>query len=459
MALAKGAETVVRNPTRRADRFAAGKALRHRVPRSAHSAWTPDPDRPDPVDLLEKVDRSRVARLLPIRYARMALSPFTFLRGSAAIMARDLAGTPTTGLRVQLCGDAHVENFGAFATPERDRVFDVNDFDETLPGPWEWDVKRLATSLVLAARQSRFPPAASRAAVRAGLRAYREAMAAYARMRYLDVWYARLDLETLSERIPRAARRNIRRTLAKARHRTGFHAFPRLVEPVRGEFRIRDDPPLIVHYRDHADAEASARFFADYLATLPVERRMLLERYHLVDVAQKVVGVGSVGTVCSVLLLMADDDVPDPLFLQLKEAEASVLEPYAGPSVYHNHAERVVVGQHLIQEASDVVLGWSTLESRDFYVRQLRDMKATIEAASLGPKGLLGKGEACGAALARAHARTGDPARIAGYLGRGEAFDDAVGSFARAYADQMERDHAEFLKAIRKGRLPVASGV
>ena len=443
----------------RAARYAAGKALRRRVPRSSHALWKPAAGRPDPVELLERSDRSRVARLLPIRYGRMALTPFTFLRGAAGVMAHDLATTPTTGLRVQLCGDAHVGNFGAFATPERDRVFDVNDFDETVPGPWEWDVKRLATSLVLASRQNGFSRGIPRKAARAAVRSYRRSMALYAQMRYLDLWYAHIDLESLSTQVPRPGRKDIRRTLVKASHRTGFHAFPRLVEPVHGRYRIRDVPPLIVHYRDHADAAASARFYADYLATLPPERRMILDRYHLVDVAQKVVGVGSVGTVCSILLLMGDDDVRDPLFLQLKQAQASVLEPYGGPSVYHNHAERVVVGQHLIQESSDVLLGWSTLDSKDFYVRQLRDMRASIDVVTLGPKGLIGKGEACGAALARAHARTGDPARISGYLGEGDPFDAAVTDFAEAYADQTERDHAEFLRAIKKGRIPIAVGV
>lgn len=443
----------------RAARFAAGKALRQRVARSSHATWTPSKDRPDPVDLLERLDRSRVPRLLPIRYGRMASSPFAFLRGSAGVMAFDLAGTPVTGLRVQLCGDAHIANFGVFATPERNRVFDVNDFDETLPGPWEWDTKRLASSLVLAARQNGFAKGDQRRAARAAVRSYRESMAAYARMRYLDAWYAHIDLTNLSDRVPRPGRRELGRALKLARRRTGYHAFPKLAKPLRGRYRIRDNPPLIVHYRDPADARDSARFYAQYLTTLPPERRLLLERYHLVDVAQKVVGIGSVGTVCSVLLLLADEDVSDPLFLQVKQAEASVLEPYAGASVYENHAERVVVGQHLIQEASDVFLGWGTLNANDFYVRQLRDMKFVTDPSTLGPKGLAGHGAICGAALARAHARTGDPAQISGYLGDGSAFDAAVAEFADAYADQVERDHAELVRAIKKGRLPAESGV
>jgi uncharacterized protein (DUF2252 family) len=459
MAIGKTALRSARGFATRAERYAAGKAIRRRVPRSSHASWKPPSDRPDPIDLLKEADRNRLTRLLPIRYGRMSVSAFGFLRGSAGVMARDLAATAVTGLRAQLCGDAHVDNFGVFATPERDRVFDVTDFDETLPGPWEWDVKRLATSLVLAARQNGFSRGICRRAARRAVGSYRRALARYAQMRYLDVWYAHIDLEGLPTQLPSPGRKDIRRAIEKARHRTGFHAFPQLVEPVRGRYRIRDRPPLIVHYDDHADAEASARFYENYLASLPVERRMLLERYHLVDVAQKVVGVGSVGTDCSVLLLMGDRDVPDPLFLQLKQAEASVLEPYLGASVYHNHGERVVAGQHLIQEASDALLGWSSLDSKDYYVRQLRDMRTPIDVSTVGPKWLVGKGEACGVALARAHARTGDPARISGYLGGGSAFDDAVADFAEAYAGQTERDYAEFLGAIKKGRLPAKAGV
>jgi uncharacterized protein (DUF2252 family) len=445
--------------TTRAARYAAGKSLRRRVPRSNHAIWKTPADRPDPIELLMRADRSRVPRLLPIRYGRMALSPFAFLRGSASVMARDLASTPVTGLHVQLCGDAHVGNFGVFATPERDLVFDVNDFDETLPGPWEWDVKRLATSLVLAGRQNGISGGAVRRAAQTAVWSYRRSMARYAQMRYLDVWYAHIDLERLPAQVPAAGRKEIRQALEQAQRRTEFHAFPKLVKSVRGEYRIRDEPPLIVHYSRHADMDDSVRFYENYLSSLPADRRMLLERYRLVDVAQKVVGVGSVGTVCSILLLIADDDVRDPLFLQLKQAQASVLEPYVGASAYRNHAERVVVGQHLIQEASDVLLGWSSLESKDFYVRQLRDMRASTDISTLGPKGLVGRGVACGAALARAHARTGDPARIGGYLGTGKAYDEAVAAFAEAYAGQTERDHSEFLRAIKKGRLPAEAGV
>jgi uncharacterized protein (DUF2252 family) len=389
----------------------------------------------------------------------MALSPFTFYRGSASIMARDLSTTPTTGARVQLCGDAHLSNFGIFATPERDRVFDINDFDETLPGPWEWDVKRLATSLVLVGRHNGFSRDVNERAALTAVRAYRLAMESFGMARYLDTWYVHIDRRSVTKRTKRAGRKVIDSAVRRARQRTVFHAFPKLVHSVHGQYRIRDEPPLIVHYRDPADARESRLFYDRYLATLSDERRTLLERYRVVDVAQKVVGVGSVGTVCSVILLMGDRDVEDPLFLQLKQANASVLEPYAGPSEYENHAQRVVIGQRLIQEASDIFLGWSRLNSRDFYFRQLRDMKFTTDVVALRPKALQGLAELCGLALSRAHARTGDPAFISGYLGPRDPFDEAVTNFAEAYADQAEQDHAALRRAIRRGRVVASSDV
>jgi uncharacterized protein (DUF2252 family) len=437
----------------RAQRAAAGKALRRLVPRSSHGRWEPRPDRPDPIAILQAADASRVAALRPIRYGRMSLSPFHFLRGAAAVMAEDLGPTPTTGLRVQLGGDAHLSNFGLFGTPERDLVFDVNDFDETLPGPWEWDIKRLAASIVVAGRvQDVGRPFAAKAARRA-VRSYRKGLTGFARMRYLDAWYAHLDLTSLPTPVHRAGRTVMAQDVAAARRRTGLHAFPKLARRVRGRYRIRDDPPLIHHYEDPADAETSREFFERYLGTLPDERRMLLDRYHVEDVAQKVVGVGSVGTRCSTVLLTADRDMDDPLLLQLKEAQASVWEGHAGASLYPNHAERVVVGQHLIQEASDIFLGWSRLNSRDFYLRQLRDMKLSTDLAGAGPKALLGQAELCGSALARSHARTGDPTMIAGYLGSGDVFDRAITEFAERYADQTEKDHAALLRAIRSRRV------
>ena len=383
----------------------------------------------------------------------MSTSPFAFLRGSASLMAADLATTPVTGLRAQLCGDAHLGNFGVFGTPERDAVFDVNDFDETLAGPWEWDVKRLAVSLVAAGRQNGFSRGEIRRAALTAVRCYRESMSSFAGMRYLDVWYSRIDLSSLSSEVKRHGRKLVGRAVDRARRQDSLHVFPKLAHRVRGGYRIREDLPLIAHYRESADAESSRTFYDRYLRSLPDERRQLLDRYHLVDVAQKVVGVGSVGTVCSILLLMGDSDVEDPWFLQLKEAGPSALEPYAGSSPYPNHAERVVHGQHLIQEASDAFLGWSSLGSRDFYVRQLRDMKFSSDITTLGPRAFVGQAQLCGAALARAHARSGDPALLSGYLGERDVFDRAIARFAEAYADQTERDYRTLLKAIRQGRL------
>ena len=442
----------------RLQRQRAGKLLREKVPRSSHAAWAPDRDRPDPIDLLEATNALRVPRLIPIRYGRMSLSPFAFLRGSAAIMARDLASTPQTGLRAQLGGDAHLSNFGIFGTPERNEVFDLNDFDETLPGPWEWDVKRLAASLVVAGRVNGLGRGQQRRAVLRAVGAYRGAMNSYATMRYLDIWYSHLDPDQISRQIARQGRRMIARYAERARVQTSLHVFPRLVRRDGGAYRIRDSPPLIIHYPDGEGAELSHALLDRYLATLPEERRMLLERYHVVDVAQKVVGVGSVGTACSILLLVGDRDTDDPLFLQVKQALPSALEPYAGPSEFSNHAERVVVGQHLIQEASDSFLGWGSLRDRDFYVRQLRDWKFIADPGTMGAKGLTGHGELCGAALARAHARTGDPAAISGYLGTKETFDIAITDFAEAYAEQTRRDYAALLAAIRQGRVTATVG-
>jgi len=449
-----------RRPTQPANRFrsralrlAAGKAARRRVPRSAHAAWSAPSDRPDPIALIEEASRPLEPRLVPIRYGRMSLSPLSFLRGSVGIMARDLAGTAHTGFRVQLGGDAHLSNFGVFGTPERAEVFDQTDFDETLPGPWEWDLKRLAVSLVVSGRQNGFPrPETRRAALRA-LRTYRRSMALYASMNYVDTWYSHLDPQSVSRLVARQGTATVDGYVRKALGHTALHAFPRLVRREGGRCRIRDQPPLILHYPTTTEVEVSHALFDRYLATLPEERRMLLDRYRPVDVAQKVVGVGSVGSACSVMLLIGDPDTKDPIFLQIKQAFPSALEPYFGGSSYPNPAQRVVVGQHLIQEASDVLLGWGSLRTQHFSVRQLWDLKYSIDPASMGPKELAGHAELCGAALARAHARTGDPARISGYLGAKDTFDHAVAGFAESYAGQVRRDHAELLRAIKKGRL------
>jgi len=452
---ARSKETLTQSESRSV-RFAYGKALRKRVPRSSHSAWTAPRDRPNPIDLLEERDRGRIPMLLPIRYARMAASPFGFLRGAAATMAWDLSHTPTTGLRVQLCGDAHLSNFGVFGTPERDRVFDLNDFDETLAGAWEWDVKRLATSIVVAGRCNHYGRSEIRDTVRATVREYRKLMGSFAGMRYIDIWYSHLGVGGPPLPKGRTLRRVFGRAATEALRKSSLQAFPRMAKTDGGRLRIRDDPPLIHHYSDIAADELSRSMYDRYRSTLTPEKRMLLDRYHVADVAQKVVGVGSVGLACSVLLLLGDQDVQDPLFLQVKQATSSVLEPYFGRSPFANHAERVVEGQRLVQEASDVFLGWSRMGGRDFYVRQAWDMKFSFDISTLGPREFEGQAELCGAALARAHARTGDPAALAGYLGTGPLFDEAIATFAERYADQTEQDHAALVRAVRSGRLPAS---
>ncbi|HEY1785060.1 MAG TPA: DUF2252 family protein [Pirellulales bacterium] len=437
----------------------SGKLLRGATPRSCHGEWCQPAGRRDPVEIIIESSVDRVAHLLPIRYGRMQQSAFAFYRGAAAIMAADLAGTPTTGLRVQLCGDCHLLNFGVFATPERNLIFDVNDFDETLPGPWEWDVKRLAASFVVAGRHNGFRAGESRAAALAMARSYGMQMARFATMRALDVWYQRLNVEKLLDRFPsKTVREQTRAQVEKASRGLAEHALPDLVDQESGKPRIRDNPPLIYHPR-HADAleliEHLPQAFHEYRLTLPDERRVLLDRYHLTDHAVKVVGVGSVGTRCGILLLMAGAD--DPLFLQVKEARQSVLEPYAGKSIYSHAGERVVVGQRLIQAASDLFLGWTHGHAgRHFYIRQTRDVKVRPAVEIYGPKSLALYGEACGWVLARAHARSGDPAQLAAYLGTSDRFNQAIADFAESYADQNERDYQAFVAAIRAGRLVAA---
>jgi uncharacterized protein (DUF2252 family) len=443
----------------RDERYAAGKAIRARVPREQHGKWKAPRNRPNSVGLLVASSEGRVPELLPIRYGRMSVSPFTFYRGTALNMAADLASTPNTGIRLQVCGDCHLMNFGGYATPERRQVFDINDFDETLPGPWEWDVKRLAASFALASRSNGFPAADQRDAATACARSYRKWIGKYADMRGLDVWYARIEMDAVLESTSDAAaairlRKRLARTAAKS---VPESTFPKLVEGSGGQFVIRDDPPLVYHDRlinlasDRANILDS---FAAYRATLPDDRRVLLDRYRMVDFAVKVVGVGSVGTFCGVVLLMADDD--DPLFLQVKEARSSVLEPYLGKSDYSNEGQRVVVGQRLMQSASDIFLGWTGgRRGRQFYYRQLRDMKFKFLVESFSKLSMLDYAALCGRTLARAHARSGDAAMVAGYLGKRDVFDRAIGDFALAYADQAERDHGSFMKAIRRGRIKV----
>jgi uncharacterized protein (DUF2252 family) len=441
------------------ERMSAGKALREPVPRRSHAKWQCPLNRPDPIDLLKSADRGRLPDLLPIRYGRMRQSPFAFYRGAAALMAADLAATPVTGLRVQACGDCHVSNFGGFGSPERRLVFDITDFDETLPAPWEWDVKRLAASIVLAGRQRGAREKHCADAARLAVGSYRKHVREYARMRALDAWYSHLNAEIfIDQASSAAARRRWQQIEDKAKLETAEHVFPKMTDDEDGQLRIKDHKPLVYHPHNFSKRARKVKdLYHRYRLTLSEDRRVILDRYQIVDIARKAVGVGSVGTRCAVILLMAGRN--DPLFLQFKEALPSVLEPYAGKSRYSNHGERVVTGQRMLQSASDVLLGWTRdNDGRDYYFRQLRDMKMTIELEDLPKKDWIEYVAICGWALARAHARTGDAARIAGYLGKNDAFDAAIEKFAIAYADQTERDHAALVRAIKAGRLPASKG-
>jgi uncharacterized protein (DUF2252 family) len=443
----------------RAELAAMGKALRDKCPRTAHADWRPPSDRPDPLELLVESSKGRIPQLVPIRYGRMMQTPFTFYRGAALNMAADLAATPQSGLRVQACGDAHLLNFGAYATPERRVIFDLNDLDETLPAPWEWDVKRLAASFILACRNNRFSEAAARDSALACVRSYRETMAQFSEMHTLDVWYATLDFEQIIPQIEdEETRKRAQKILSKARHRSvAEHDYPQLVTTAGMRPEIKENPPLIYHWREQGEAEFTAnvrRAFARYRDTLEEDRRLLLDRFELLDIAIKVVGVGSVGTWCAIALLMADED--DPLFLQIKEARSSVLEDYAGKSAHANHGERVVAGCRLMQSASDLFLGWTESQrGRHFYVRQLRDVKIKMPVEVYTPSVMCQYAQACGWTLARAHARSGEPAKISGYLGKSDTFDQAVADFSIAYADQSERDYETLKKAVRAGKLEV----
>ena len=444
---------VVSYSATRAERSAAGRALRSKALRISHGEWAPAADRPDPISLLEEENHTRVQELVPIRMGRMSLSPFAFLRGSAVVMASDLAKTPVSGIKVQLCGDAHISNFGGFATPERRLAVDVNDFDETLPGAWEWDLKRLAASIVVAGRENGYTAQENRQAVVGSIQQYQTAMQRGASMKSLDVWYTHIDIETLLGMVKRKGQERLQKQQQRASRRTSEGVFPKLAELVDGQYRIKDEPPLIVHLEEQEhEAERIKGAFDAYVETLPDDRKVLLSKYHFVDIARKVVGVGSVGTRCWVMLFMSGGDGDDPLFLQVKEAGASTLEPYFGKSAYANHGERVVQGQRLMQEASDIFLGWTHGEV-DLYVRQLRDMKVSAEIATLTKKQFDFYTRVCAAALARAHARSGDPAMISGYLGNSDAFAQAIARFAEAYADQTELDQAALLAAIKEGRI------
>ena len=455
------------------ERAAAGKAARAAAPRSSHGEWAPAGDRPDPVELLERQAGSRVGPLVPLRYGRMLASPFAFYRGAAAVMAADLDGTPRSGLETQLCGDAHLSNFGAFASPERRLVFDLNDFDETLPGPWEWDVKRLAASFSLAGRERGCGKKERRRIVRAAAREYRETMRRLAGMGNLESWYQGLDADAIAARWADAAggrqRKAFKRNVAKARAKDSSRAFAKLVEEVDGQPRIAADPPLVVPVRELATEEAPGvdvkalvlEVLSDYRDSIAAERRAVVDSYRLADVAFKVVGVGSVGTRAWIALMLGRDQA-DPLFLQIKEAQRSVLEPYTAPSRFEHQGERVVHGQRLMQAAGDVLLGWVRAKGadgklRDFYLRQLWDWKGSARVESMDARGLTVYAEICGTTLANAHARGGDRIAIAAYLGKGDAFDRAMAEFAEAYADRSEADYASLRDAARDGRVEVAA--
>jgi uncharacterized protein (DUF2252 family) len=457
-----------------AERAALGREARRRTPRSGNASLDIPPDRADPIALLERQAETRVPELVPIRYGRMLESPFAFYRGAALIMASDIASAPRTGFDVQLCGDAHLSNFGVFASPERRLIFDINDFDETLQGPWEWDVKRLAASIEVAARERGFTARDRGDAVQRTARAYREAMRRFAQMRTLDVWYARLEIEAQMADLRRLTTKEMHRTatrvLAKARTRDSLQAFSKLATVAHGEPRIVADPPLIEPIEDlsgdmPADELRAAleAILAAYRRTLQRDRRHLLKQYRLVHVARKVVGVGSVGT-RAWIALMVGRDTSDPLFLQLKEAGPSVLEGFVHASRFANHGERVVTGQRLMQASSDIFLGWTRVRAgfdgreRDFYVRQLRDWKGSADVASMVPAGMALYAELCAWTLARAHARSGDSIAIAAYLGSGDAFDRAVRQFAGAYADQNQRDYEALVAAVESGRIAALKG-
>jgi uncharacterized protein (DUF2252 family) len=458
-----------------AERVERGKIARATVPRSNHAVFDPPADRADPIELLEQQAQTRVPELVPIRYGRMLVSPFTFYRGAAKIMAEDLATTPNSGLTVQACGDAHLSNFGVFASPERRLVFDINDFDETHLGPWEWDVKRLAASMLIAARDNGFTSKDQDRIVLGTVAAYREALREFAGMNNLEVWYAHIDTESVIQKYaPQFRAKQVKRTqttLAKARTRDSISTLSKLTERVNGHAEIVDQSPLIVPLRVllHRDEvgpwfDELRRLIRVYRSTLQQERRVLLEQYELTDFARKVVGVGSVGTRAWIALMFGRDE-KDPLFLQIKEAEESVLEDYVGKSQYKNHGQRVVTGQRLMQAVSDIFLGWVHVTSgmdghaRDFYVRQLKDWKGSAEIEQMVPDGMAVYGQLCGWTLARAHARSGDRIALAAYLGSGSAFDRAILEFSKAYADQNDADYKRLTDAVQTGRIIAETGL
>jgi uncharacterized protein (DUF2252 family) len=435
-----------------------GKELREKVSREDHGYWTPPTNRCDPIDIIIKSNEGRLEDLVPIRHGRMMVSPFTFLRGSAAVMAYDLSNTPTTGLTVQACGDCHLSNFGLFATPERNLIFDVNDFDETTPGPWEWDLKRLVASIYVGYTQGgkSAKEAYNLSAMCANI--YRRTMRRAAGMKALDIWYFQFDIDTLIKAAKNIdVKKRLKAADEAARKRVHEYVFPKITEAVGGKSKIVDDPPLVMHSSDPQFNTNMAEVLNDYRVSMPHNTQVILDRYKLTDIARKVVGVGSVGTRCVFMLLEAKEN--DPLLLQIKEARDSVFEPFVKKSKFRNNGQRVVVGQKIMQSASDMFLGWTKYKGRDFYVRQLKDMKfsAVIEQQSLDmAKSYV---SACAIVLAKAHARSGDPAFIAGYLGKGDVFDYAMADFAKSYAVQTAKDHQAMIEAIEMGRIEAKPGL
>jgi uncharacterized protein (DUF2252 family) len=442
-----------------AELYAMGKSLRDKCPRESHANWSPNAQRPDPLALISESNKGRMPELVPVRHGRMMKSPFTFYRGAALNMASDLASTPSSGIRVQACGDCHLMNFGAYATPERRVIFDINDLDETLPAPWEWDVKRLAASFILACRDNGFSEDFARDSVLTCMRSYRERMKEYSELRVMDVWYASIDVEKIMETMRDSeAYHRMQKRLAKARERSvEEHDFPELATMAGLAPTIKENPPLIFHMREKGHEEQTANLFkafAQYRETMQEDRRLLLDRFKVMDWAIKVVGVGSVGTYCGIILLMANEH--DPLFLQFKHARPSVLEAYAGQSLHSNHGQRIVHGCRMMQSASDLFLGWTEgIADRHFYIRQLKDMKIKpmVEVFTRGV--MLEYARLCGWTLAHAHARSGEPATITGYLGESDKFDLAIADFSLAYADQTQKDHEFLMKAVRSGKLEV----
>jgi len=452
-----------------------GKALRQQAPRRSHGVWAPAADRPDPISLLQAQDKTRIQHLVPIKYGRMLESPFAFLRGSATVMAADLASTPVTGIEAIVCGDAHLSNFGVFATPERKLVFDINDFDEVYPGPWEWDLKRLAASAVVAGRENGFKEKKCQQLAVVVSRTYRKAMGRFAQERIMDVWYYQVEADTVLDVFDQHSKQGAKsaaKMVKKAQRKTHEQTMENLTEYVDGRRQIINDPPLLVRLselfteeqkdqiKDQISEQDIKNMWSEYLSSLPEERRMLLSRFRLADGALRVGGVGSVGTRCSIILLEGRSE-DDALILQQKEAGQSVLEAYLGEKVYANPAQRVVVGQRLMQAASDIFLGWhqGSLSGIPYYWRQLKDMKGSVEVAELDESGLATYLGVCSVCLARAHARTSDAAKIYGYLGKNDSFDEAIADFAVAYADQTERDYQALQQSVKSGRLPAEKGI